>query len=321
MLAVLREPFWLQRPLLVVVPLDRSACSSAGGSGAGTRARSRSRPGRPRNYDAAPSPLAACSPTPRTAPHQLEWRPVRLHGTYLADRTVLVRNRPLDGVFGYEVVVPFRPDSGPVLLVDRGWVVNGASGARPDTVPRHRPGRSRDRPAAATEPPPTASPPPARTSGSTSPASPPPLGGRPSRAPTGSSRRSSPLPPRRRGCSRVPTSDLGPHLAYAVQWWLGMVASTSCSSSTPPRRRSAGARGPGADVPSPADAVEDGSGTPARPRGRPPVPDFRGYEGAVAAPRRWSQAAGELTDEEWEDLADAAPRRASRRRRTRWPRH
>ena len=130
-LAVLREPYWL-RALLLVVFLS-AVCVFLGRWQWGRHEGKVAIADRvARNYDATPAALTDLLPDPGAPlPTQLEWRPVRLHGTYLTDRTVLVRNRPLDGVFGYEVVVPFRPDSGPVLLVDRGWVVNGASGRPP----------------------------------------------------------------------------------------------------------------------------------------------------------------------------------------------
>jgi cytochrome oxidase assembly protein ShyY1 len=69
---------------------------------------------------------------------------VRLRGRYLAEATILVRNRPLDGAPGYRVLVPLRlePDAGldaasaaQVVLVDRGWLPIGATGQGPDDVP------------------------------------------------------------------------------------------------------------------------------------------------------------------------------------------
>jgi cytochrome oxidase assembly protein ShyY1 len=88
------------------------------------------------SYDAAAVPLVQLLPTP-DAPmvSPLQWRQVTAAGTYLVDRTVLIRNRPYNGDYGYEVVVPLRTTSGAVLLVDRGWLPNGVSGARPDNVP------------------------------------------------------------------------------------------------------------------------------------------------------------------------------------------
>jgi cytochrome oxidase assembly protein ShyY1 len=64
------------------------------------------------------------------------WRSVRVSGSYDAQAQVLVRNRPLDGGYGYEVLVPLLPDSGgPALLIDRGWLPNGQTSDAPDSVP------------------------------------------------------------------------------------------------------------------------------------------------------------------------------------------
>jgi cytochrome oxidase assembly protein ShyY1 len=89
------------------------------------------------NYDAAPAPLGELLPDPgRPLPHRLEFRPVRVTGTYLTDRTVLLRNRPHDEGNGYDVVVPLATGEGTVFFVDRGWIPAGTStAARPDAVP------------------------------------------------------------------------------------------------------------------------------------------------------------------------------------------
>jgi cytochrome oxidase assembly protein ShyY1 len=108
------------------------------------------------NYAAAPVALSALLPTlgqdsEAPLPTRLQWRPVRLSGSYLTDHTVLLRNRPQpsggqddDGTGaasansqnGYEVEVPFRTTEGPVVLIDRGWIPAGtSSAARPDSVP------------------------------------------------------------------------------------------------------------------------------------------------------------------------------------------
>lgn len=61
---------------------------------------------------------------------------VRARGQYDETRQLLVRNRPLNGAVGYQVLVPFRTDAGPALLVDRGWVPSGGnSGQLPDVPP------------------------------------------------------------------------------------------------------------------------------------------------------------------------------------------
>ena len=94
-----------------------------------------------RNYDASPLTLSKVIPTIRDDPEAplpptVDWRPVTARGTYLTDRTVLLRNRPHDNQNGYDVVVPFRSESGPVLLVDRGWVPAGSTtAAEPDSLP------------------------------------------------------------------------------------------------------------------------------------------------------------------------------------------
>jgi cytochrome oxidase assembly protein ShyY1 len=94
-----------------------------------------------RNYDAAPVALDALLPWVRARPAtrlpvHLRWRPVQVSGSYLSDRTVLLRNRPQDGENGYDVVTPFVTAQGPVLYIDRGWIPAGtSSAAHPDRVP------------------------------------------------------------------------------------------------------------------------------------------------------------------------------------------
>lgn len=94
------------------------------------------------NYDAAPVPLGAVLPTPTSelAP-QDQWRQVRLVGRYDTGAQTLVRNRPLSGTYGYEVVLPFRADDGRTVLVDRGWVPNGPTAEIPPEVPPAPSGR------------------------------------------------------------------------------------------------------------------------------------------------------------------------------------
>lgn len=66
------------------------------------------------------------------------WQRVELEGEYVADATVLLRNRPVRGSGGYHVLVPFETQlSGQdvVLIVDRGFVPLGTDGSSPDAVP------------------------------------------------------------------------------------------------------------------------------------------------------------------------------------------
>ncbi|MFD5225638.1 SURF1 family protein [Microbacterium sp. NPDC058342] len=87
-----------------------------------------------RNYDASPADVDEVVTGDGALDPQAQWRPVRLHGEYLPDQQVLVRNRPHGGTSAYEVLVPFRDEGGRVLLVDRGWVPPG-DGDSPDSVP------------------------------------------------------------------------------------------------------------------------------------------------------------------------------------------
>jgi cytochrome oxidase assembly protein ShyY1 len=145
-------------------------------------------------------------------------------GTYQADRTVLIRNRPRNGLFGYEVVVPLRTSAGTDLLVDRGWIPNGQTGARPDSVPAAPPGvvdvEVRLRPG---EPPSSRTAPPgqaatidlanlARQAGS------------PVYQAYGLLARESPTATPAPQLLPEPELDQGPHLAYALQWWVFAIA-------------------------------------------------------------------------------------------------
>ena len=88
------------------------------------------------NYDAAPVPVQdVAAVVDGVLPDGSEWTPVTARGRYLAEHTLLVRNRPLDGRPGYHVLVPLRLETGGVLVVDRGWVPTGATGLEPDVVP------------------------------------------------------------------------------------------------------------------------------------------------------------------------------------------
>jgi cytochrome oxidase assembly protein ShyY1 len=87
------------------------------------------------HYDAAPAPLArqvGSDPMPRAQ----EWTRVTAQGRYAAGEPLLVRNRPLDGTYGYEVLSPLELTDGRTLLVNRGWVPNAESAqARPEVPP------------------------------------------------------------------------------------------------------------------------------------------------------------------------------------------
>jgi cytochrome oxidase assembly protein ShyY1 len=177
------------------------------------------------HYAATPVPLG--SVTSRLPPSDADqWLRVTATGRYAAGKQLLVRNRALDGQPGLEVLVPFDVSgdlSGTRVFVDRGWVANADAAADLPEVPppptgevalvgwlrSGEPDLGKDLPAGQlasidlTEA--------ARQTG----------GGTvldaylvlDSEQPGGP--RPAPL--------AAPDTDLGPHQAYAIQWWLTAV--------------------------------------------------------------------------------------------------
>ena len=89
-----------------------------------------------RNYDAQPRPVDEVLGDLDGWSDDDEWTPVALHGEYLADDQVLVRNRVRGGQPGFEQLVPLRLDDGSIFVVDRGWLPLGdGADATPDAVP------------------------------------------------------------------------------------------------------------------------------------------------------------------------------------------
>jgi cytochrome oxidase assembly protein ShyY1 len=88
------------------------------------------------NYSAAPIPFADAREQFNNLDPAMEWTQVELRGTYLVEGQRVVRNRPLNGQPGYEVVVPFRLASGETVVVDRGWLpIGNKNPGAPDSVP------------------------------------------------------------------------------------------------------------------------------------------------------------------------------------------
>lgn len=87
------------------------------------------------HYTQDPRPLVEVLPRGEVLPKDDTWSRVRVSGTYAADDQLLVRNRPHEGTFGYEVLVPLVLDDGQVVLVDRGWVPNARTAAEVPDVP------------------------------------------------------------------------------------------------------------------------------------------------------------------------------------------
>ncbi|RKT78096.1 cytochrome oxidase assembly protein ShyY1 [Terracoccus luteus] len=177
------------------------------------------------NYDSAPRPLSDLAGRLADLPAERQWTRVTLTGTYAEGSDLLVRNRTLDDNPGFEVVTPFTTD-GRTLLVDRGWVPSGEDAAVTPVA----------------DPPPSGS---VEVTGWVRTAE--PSLGRDLPAPQLASvsvqdaRRLVPgldtadvyvvlgsqQPPAAVGSHPLqllprPTEDLGPHQAYAYQWWLFM---------------------------------------------------------------------------------------------------
>lgn len=80
-----------------------------------------------RNYDATPVPFDRVLDDAGVAPGA-DWSRVTLTGDYESDQ-IYVRNRPNDGVYGYEVLGVLHTAEHGVVIVDRGWVQNSPEGA------------------------------------------------------------------------------------------------------------------------------------------------------------------------------------------------
>jgi len=88
------------------------------------------------NYEQSPVPYAAGSTDLTSYDPLREWTPVEFTGVYDTAGQVIVRNRPLNGQPGYEVLVPLRLDDGAAVIIDRGWLPIGNDEAgRPDAIP------------------------------------------------------------------------------------------------------------------------------------------------------------------------------------------
>lgn len=71
-----------------------------------------------------------------------EWTQVRMTGTYRTEDERIVRNRPLNGAPGYEVLVPLTLENGETVIIDRGWLPIGyKEPGHPDTVPQPESGQ------------------------------------------------------------------------------------------------------------------------------------------------------------------------------------
>jgi cytochrome oxidase assembly protein ShyY1 len=88
------------------------------------------------NYSATPIPFAEAEMQFSRLDADKEWTQVELKGRYDVGGERVVRNRPLNGQPGYEVVVPFKLNTGQTVIVDRGWLpIGNNTPGHPDSVP------------------------------------------------------------------------------------------------------------------------------------------------------------------------------------------
>ncbi|GAA1821183.1 SURF1 family protein [Agromyces neolithicus] len=87
------------------------------------------------NYDADPVPVAEALPDPAAFDVDQRWQVVALSGEFLTDDEVVVRNRPFEGSSGFQVITPFRLDDGTVFMVDRGWIAQNSEGRPSEAAP------------------------------------------------------------------------------------------------------------------------------------------------------------------------------------------
>ena len=93
------------------------------------------------NLKADPIPVGDVLAPGRPTTDRDEWRRVQATGTYLPDRSTVIRYQTRDGASGVDIVTPLRTDAGPLLLVDRGWMRTGNVGADSVDAPPRRPDR------------------------------------------------------------------------------------------------------------------------------------------------------------------------------------
>jgi cytochrome oxidase assembly protein ShyY1 len=142
-LGLFREPGWL-RALAAVAALGAVFLLLGSWQWDRYRAAERRAAQVRASWDRPAVPLTVLLPqvgSPLPAAEQ--WRAVLVEGRYRAADTVLIRNRPVAGRFGYEVLIPLERTDGTVLWVDRGWIPNGRTAAGPDSVPAPPAGRVR----------------------------------------------------------------------------------------------------------------------------------------------------------------------------------
>ena len=87
------------------------------------------------NLAADPVPVADVLSTERQPTHDQQWLPVEVTGTWDDEHTVVLKYQTRDGAPGVDVVTPLVTADGVGVLVDRGWLTTGNSGAQTPDLP------------------------------------------------------------------------------------------------------------------------------------------------------------------------------------------
>lgn len=131
--AFLRSPRWAGYLALVIA--FAVACCALGTWQLNRRAEALTEVARiDANYDAEAIPVSEALPDPAAFDADERWQVVALSGAFLADEEIVVRNRPFEGSSGFQVITPFRLDDGRVFMIDRGWIAQDSAG-RPGEYP------------------------------------------------------------------------------------------------------------------------------------------------------------------------------------------
>lgn len=88
-----------------------------------------------RNYDRPAVPVGEVLTTLGASDPDSQWRPVTVTGTYWEGGVRYVRNRPTNAGVGFEQLAPLVAADGTTLIVDRGWVTANADNSAPATTP------------------------------------------------------------------------------------------------------------------------------------------------------------------------------------------
>lgn len=128
------SPRWLGYLTLVIV--FAVVCSMLGAWQFDRRAEARVEIDRiDTNYDGPARPIDELLTTREHFDPDDKWAKVEVTGEYLDDEQLLVRGRPYGGHIGFQVLVPLRLADGSVFVVDRGWIPVASDGLTPTEIP------------------------------------------------------------------------------------------------------------------------------------------------------------------------------------------